>query len=82
MLTDITDTFFTGDSAEFKEQLAQFVAQFGMTSEDVKNLTWSALLGKMTAQADNSKTRAILEKATEAAAQFGLSDKLASSILK
>ncbi|NCC50157.1 MAG: flotillin family protein [Spartobacteria bacterium] len=82
VLTDITDTFFSGDAAQFKEQLARFVSQFGMGSEDVKNLTLSALLAKMTAQTDNERTQALLEKAAQAAAKLGLSDKLASSILK
>ena len=41
-LTDIKDTFFNGDPEHFKTQLRKWVADFGIQSEDLKNLTLSA----------------------------------------
>ena len=46
-LSDIRDTFFNGDPDYFKSQLANWVDQFGVSSEDLKNFTISALLAKM-----------------------------------
>jgi uncharacterized membrane protein YqiK len=52
VLGDVKNTFFTGDPARFKEQLSSLVSKFNISSEDVKNLTLSALLAKMMAKAD------------------------------
>jgi len=52
VLSDVKETFFSGDPEYFKEQLADFIAKFSVSSEDVKNLTLSALIGKMMTMAD------------------------------
>ncbi|MDI1314270.1 hypothetical protein, partial [Prosthecobacter sp.] len=46
-LTDVKETFFTGDPDYFKSQLKNIIDQFGLTSEDTKNLTLSALFSKL-----------------------------------
>jgi flotillin len=46
-LTDVKETFFNGDPDYFKAQFKTVVDQFGLTAEDTKNLTLSALLAKL-----------------------------------
>ncbi|MCB9496892.1 MAG: flotillin family protein [Fibrobacteria bacterium] len=53
VLSDVKDTFFQKDGKPFKEKLAQFVDQFGIGSEDLRNLSVSGLLLKMIAKTDN-----------------------------
>ena len=46
-LTDAKDTFFSGDGDQFKDQVQTLVDRLGMGSEDLKNLSVAALLGKL-----------------------------------
>ncbi len=48
--TDIKDTFFTGDPNQFKYSVRNLMDQFGVNSEDVRNLSIAALIGKLLAQ--------------------------------
>ncbi|CAM2005172.1 flotillin family protein [Acanthopleuribacter pedis] len=75
VLTDVKNTFFNGDSARFQESLRKFVGQFGMSSEDVKNLTISALLYKMMNQTDDTKMKGTLSQILGMAEKLGLGDK-------
>lgn len=72
VLTDVKDTFFNGDPAHFKKQLKEFVSQFNMSSEDVKNLTVSALLAKMMKSTDDPKAQSVLGSVVSLAEKFGL----------
>lgn len=73
-LTDVKNTFFTGDPEHFKNQLRKLVKDFGFTTEDVKNLTVAALLAKMIASTDDSALKAILQSARSLAKDAGLSE--------
>ncbi len=81
VLSDVTTTLFTGDPEVFTQHLKRFAGRFGMTSDDLKNLTVSAALTKMTAQANDGDTLAVLARLSGAAKQMGVGDKLASSLL-
>jgi len=59
-ISDIKDTFFNGDPEHFHTQLQGFIDRFGLTSEDVKNLTISAVLTQMLTLADDAKTKGLL----------------------
>lgn len=80
VLTDVKETFFNGDPEYFKSQIASWIDQFGIQTEDVKNLTVSALLGKMIPQADG-ETRGKLVGLLGAAERFGLTNSPASNFL-
>ena len=80
VLTDVKETFFNGDPEYFKSQIASWIDQFGIETEDVKNLTVSALLGKMIPQAD-SETRGKLVGLLGAAERFGLTNSPASKFV-
>ncbi|HQZ27138.1 MAG: hypothetical protein KA250_04845 [Verrucomicrobiales bacterium] len=56
-LTDIRDTFFNGDPEYFKGQVRSWIDRFGVSSEDLKNLTVSALLTRLMSEAGDEGTR-------------------------
>ena len=80
VLTDVKETFFNGDPDYFKGKIREWIDQFGITSDDVKNLTVSALIGKMIPKADGD-TRNQLTGLLGAAERFGFSEKLAKDFL-
>ncbi len=55
--TDIRDTFFNGDPEYFKGQVRSWIDRFGVSSEDLKNLTVSALLTRLMSEAGDEGTR-------------------------
>jgi hypothetical protein len=80
-LSDIKNTFFNGDPDFFKSQLAQWVKDFGIKTEDLKNLTIAALLGKMIASSKDSSLQSVLKSAHAMAKESGLADVMASTVL-
>lgn len=80
-LSDIKSTFFNGDPEYFKTQLRQWVKDFGISSEDLKNLTVSALLAKLLAGTEDSALQAALQAAQNLAAEAGLGDLPATKAL-
>jgi hypothetical protein len=60
--------------------MREWIDQFAISSEDVKNLTVSALLGKMIPSA-KGETRSQLTGLLGAAERFGFGDKLAKDFL-
>lgn len=81
LAADVANTLFTGDPEAFTNQLRTFTGRFGMSSEDLKNLTVSALLTRMTAQADDDDTLATLGRLSEASKQLGLGAKQVTDLL-
>ncbi|WP_114783494.1 flotillin family protein [Botryobacter ruber] len=77
VLESVKDTFFKADShghVDFKANLQRFVNQFGMDTEDVRNLSVSALLLKMMQHADEH-TLSTLKQLTTTATAMGIADK-------
>ena len=79
-LTDVKETLFNGSSENFTEQLKRFTSQFGMDSEDLKNLTVSAALGQMISCAD-AGSKGMLQGILETAKKTGIADQMASTFL-
>ncbi len=80
-LTDVKETFFTGDPDYFKSQLKNIIDQFGLTSEDTKNLTLSALFSKLIGLNPDATTLNKLTGMIGAASRFGLTEQTVSSFL-
>ena len=80
-LTDIKNTFFNGDPDYFKTQLRQWVKDFGISTEDLRNLTVSALLAKLLASTKDNALGSVLRTAQEMAKASGLSDVLAATLV-
>jgi uncharacterized membrane protein YqiK len=81
VLSDVSSTLFSGDPEVFTQHVQRFAGRFGITSEDLKNLTVSAALTKMTAQASDHDTLAVLARLSGAAKDMGVSDKIAATVL-
>ncbi len=80
VLNDVKETFFNGDPEYFKSQLESWIQDFGVASEDMKNLSVSALLGKLLTDA-KGETRQRIVSLLGAAERFGLADAKASALL-
>jgi len=81
VLGDVKDTFFNGDPEYFKAQISTWIRDFGVSTDDVKNLSVSALLGKLVGKADGESRQRIISL-LGAADRFGLSDTKAATLLK
>ena len=80
VLSDVRQTFFNGNPEYFRTQLQQFVSQFGMNADDLKNLSISALIGKMILQAEDEPMRRKLADLLDAIRQAGLGDTLGAAL--
>ncbi len=81
VLDDVKETFFNGDPEYFKSQLATWIDQFGIETEDLKNLSISAVLGKVLTQAkgeDLQKAIGLLGTAD----RYGFSNSTPMELLK
>ncbi len=81
-LRDVKDTFFNGDPDYFHTQVRGFIDRFGLTSEDMKNLTISAALTQMLTLADDQKTKGLLSGLLGQAQRLGLAETPAAKIAK
>ncbi|MBT5705962.1 MAG: flotillin family protein [Verrucomicrobia bacterium] len=81
VLTDVKETFFNGDPEYFKSQFKNWVQQFGLSSEDLKNTSISALLLKMIKESSDDTTKSTMQRALQLAKTSGLGEKLASEVL-
>jgi hypothetical protein len=81
VLDDVKETFFNGDPEYFKSQMITWLTDFGVKSEDVKNLSVSALLAKLVGKA-KGEDRERMVGLLGAAERFGLGDAKAADLLK
>lgn len=79
-LTTVRDTFFNSDPEYFREQFKNFTTQFGLTSEDLKNLTVSAAIAQMLSLTDSGETKGVLERMLAAAKRFGVQDEKVAKV--
>lgn len=52
VLTRVNDTFFGGNADEFKRAITDFIDRFGVSTEDMKNLSIAALIAQLMLKAD------------------------------
>ena len=74
--------FFNGDPEYFKQKLAEWAGEYGLTTDSIKNLTISALIGQMISESKDSGRTSILKQALEMAGNFGIADNPANSVIK
>ena len=70
----------TENGASFKDKLRAFVDQFGISSDELKNLSVSALLLKLGSQASDEKSQGILGQLTILAEGLGIGNKSAGEL--
>ncbi|MHC2993346.1 Band 7 family protein [Pontibacter sp. HJ8] len=78
VLNTVKDTFFQVNGkghVDFRENLQRFINQFGMNSDDVRNLSVSALLFKMMQSSADESTLNTLKQLTTTATAMGIADK-------
>ena len=80
-ITDVKNTFFNGDPDHLKNKLAGWIKASGLKSEDVKNLTISALLASMVSKTEDNSLRGLMRAAEKAVRGTEIGSELASSIL-
>ncbi|GAB4411204.1 MAG: flotillin family protein [Microscillaceae bacterium] len=84
-LTGLKDAVLNGQSGEGQhnliERLKGFVSQFGLSANDLKNLTLSALLMRMLSMSPDEETKGLLNGMLNTAKNAGLLDKKASTLL-
>ena len=80
-LTDVKNTFFTGDPDRFKDQMRKWIKDLGVSSEDVKNLTVAAALTKLMSSAGDGGTRSLIRRAQKVAKQTGITDMVVDTLL-
>ncbi len=81
VLSTVKDTFFGHDGGgDFKANLRKFVNQFGVSSEEMRNLSVSALLLQLMNKAGDEKTRSTISQLSSTAAALGIGDKLVKTI--
>lgn len=81
-LTDIKETFFNGDPDYFKAQINNWISQFGLSTEDIRNLSISNLLLKLSQKASgNTSTLNAIKGLQGIAEKLGLSNEPAKSII-
>ena len=79
VLTDIKETFITGDPEYFKKQLQEFVGRFNLTSEDIKNLSIAGAINKMMGNADK-EDKVALSKLLDTVNKAGVANLPAKTI--
>jgi uncharacterized membrane protein YqiK len=82
VLSDVKDTFFTGSPEQFKTELARYIDLFGVTSEDLRNLSVAALLGHMIGMSKDNGILARLQGMLSAATRAGVAQEKAGTVLK
>ena len=79
VLTDVKNTFFDG-SGDFKEKLQGFIDKFGVSTEDLKNLTTAVLLNKISNKVDG-EDKGIIESMIGTVKSLGIGDKTVDQLL-
>jgi flotillin len=73
-LTSIRDTFFNSDPDYFRDQLKSWTSQFGLSTEDLKNLTVAAALSQMISLSDDGENKNALQRLLSLARRVGIQD--------
>ena len=81
VLSDVKDTFFSGDPVQFKEEIARLTDMFGVTSEDLKNLSVAAVLGQMMGLTNDSNMLNQLQSMMSAANRAGVATETAGNVI-
>ncbi len=82
VLTRVRNTFLEGDATKTIEKLQTIVESFGIGSNDVKNLTLSALILKMMGMTGSLDVKNTLQSILKSLADAGYEDKPASLLVR
>jgi flotillin len=80
VLTDVKNTFFNGNPEYFTEKIETLVEQFNLSTDDVKDLSIAALIGRMLSLTSSDETRGELQRLLGMAKDAGLSGKRVAAL--
>lgn len=80
VLSDVKSTFFNGEAGHFEQQLAGFVRKFNINTDDVKNLSIAALIGKLMGMTEDEPVRKQLRSLLDQVRAAGVADSPAKGI--
>jgi len=80
VLTDVKNSFFNGNPEYFRDKLQEFVDQFNMSFDDVKDLSVAALIGKMLTLTDSDESKSELNRMLSAVKGMGIADKKVNTL--
>ena len=75
-LSDVKETFFNADPEFFHSQIRRFVTQFGIGTDEIRDLTFSAALARFLTRADAPEDRSLIHNLMAMAERAGLSDQI------
>ena len=81
VLSDVKNTFFTGDPMQFKDEVGRYIDMFGITSEDMKNLSVAALIGQMMGLTNDADVLQNLQAMMGAASRAGIASQNAGQVI-
>ena len=81
VLSDIKSTFFNGNPDKFRDELQNYIEMFGISSEDVKNLSVAALIGRMMGLTGDTNVLSQLQNMIGMANKAGISNEKVSRLL-
>lgn len=81
VLKDVKDTFFTGDAAQFQDQVNRYVEMFNISSDDLKNLSVAALIAQMMGQTKDADVLSQLTSMMGMANQAGVANQNAGAVI-
>lgn len=81
VLTEVKDTFFNGDPEHFRDELKKYIGYFGVTSEDVKNLSVAALVTNMIDGTNDPSIKGRLQQFLTMARKAGVEGKPAATFM-
>lgn len=79
-VTDVKQTFFNGDPEYFRTKLTGFASQFNVSFEDVKDLSVTALIGKLLTMADTNESRSELTRMLDTVAGTSIANRKIASL--
>ncbi|QEG21757.1 flotillin family protein [Mariniblastus fucicola] len=82
VLTDVKNTFFNGDPAQLSSEIKKHIDMFGISSEDLKNLSVAALLGQMMGLTNDVNVLGQLQSMMGMANKAGVATENAGAVLK
>jgi len=79
-LTDVKNTFFNGNPEYFRDRIQSLVSELNLSTDDIKDLSIVALIGKMIGMANSEGIKSELGRLLELAARAGLIDNKVASL--
>ncbi len=82
VLTDVKNTFFNGNPDYFSQKLEALMGEFNLSTNDVKDLSIAALIGRMLSLTSSDETRSELQRLLGMAKDSGWSGKKLTAVTK